>query len=81
MNKFGTLSILTALVCVLVFFILRGPNADLLLCVGILGSLSILGVIFAIVSKRWVAGIIGVLLNGTVLVFVFFLFLAWGIAG
>jgi len=81
MNKFGIFSILMVLISVLIFFILRGPNANLSLAIIILGSLSLLGIIFAIFSKRWISGIIGVLSNGAVLVFVFFLMLAKGIAG
>jgi len=81
MNKFGIFSILMVLISVLIFFILRGPNANLSLAIIILGSLSLLGIIFAIISKRWISGIIGVLSNGAVLVFVFFLLLAKGIAG
>lgn len=81
MNKFGVFSILMVLISVLMFFILRGPNTDLSLAITILGSLSILGIIFAVISKKWLSGIIGVLSNGAVLVFVFFLLLAKGIAG
>jgi len=81
MNKFGAFSIIIALVSVFMFFILRGPNASLPLAITILGSLSILGIIFAILSRRWLAGIIGFLSNGAVLVFTFLLLLAYGIAG
>jgi len=70
MNKFGIFSILMVLISVLIFFILRGPNANLSLAIIILGSLSLLGIIFAIISKRWISGILGVLSNGAVLVFV-----------
>ncbi|AZU62417.1 hypothetical protein [Neobacillus mesonae] len=81
MNKFGVLSILMVLISVLMFFILRGPNADLPLIIIILGSLSLLGIIFAVISKKWLSGVIGVLSNGAVLVCVFFILLAYGIAG
>ncbi|WP_066399716.1 hypothetical protein [Neobacillus mesonae] len=81
MNKFGVLSILMVLISVLMFFILRGPNADLPLIIIILGSLSLLGIIFAVISKNWLSGVIGVLSNGAVLVCVFFILLAYGIAG
>ncbi|WP_312472271.1 hypothetical protein [Neobacillus sp.] len=81
MNKFGVLSILMVLISVLMFFILRGPNRDLPLIIIILGSLSLLGIIFAVISKRWLSGAIGVLSNGAVLVCVYFLLLAYGIAG
>ena len=81
MNKYGVLSILTVLSSVLMFFILRGPNADLPLIIIILGSLSLFGIMFAAISKKWLSGIIGVLTNGVVLVFVYFLLLGYGIAG
>ncbi|WHY87048.1 hypothetical protein QNH39_04075 [Neobacillus novalis] len=81
MNKFGILSITMVLVSVLMFLILRGPNANLTLGIIILGSLSLLGIIFAVISKKWLSGVIGVLSNGAVLVFVFFLLLAKGTAG
>lgn len=81
MHKFGVLSIAMVLVSILMFFILRGPNANLTLMITILGSLSLLGIIFAVISKRLLYGVIGVLFNGAVLVFVYFLLLAKGIAG
>jgi len=81
MNKYGVLSILMVLSSVLMFFILRGPNTDLPLIIIILGSLSLFGIIFAVISKRWLSGIIGVLTNGVVLVFAYFLLLGYGIAG
>jgi len=81
MNKFGVLSILMVLISILTFFTLRGPNANLLLIIIILGSLSLHGIIFAVISKRWLLGVIGVLFNGAVLVSVYFLLLAYGIAG
>ena len=81
MNKWGIFSLLTVAASIISFFILRGPNADLPLAIIILGSLSLLGIIFAVISKRWLSGVIGVLLNGVVLVCVYFLLLAYGIAG
>lgn len=68
MNKWGIFSLLTVAASIISFFILRGPNADLPLAIIILGSLSLLGIIFAVISKRWLSGVIGVLLNGAVLV-------------
>lgn len=58
MNKFGLLSLLMVLISVCLFFILRGPNADLSLAIYILGSLSLLGIIFAVISKKiiWDSG-------------------------
>lgn len=63
------------------FFILRGPNANLTLIITILAILSLLGIIFAIASKNWLFGIVGTVLNGVILVLVYFLLLAKGIGG
>ena len=81
MNKWGIFSLLTVAVSIISFFILRGPNANLPLIAITFGSLSLLGIIFAVISKRWLSGIIGVLLNGIVLVSAYFTLLAYGIAG
>jgi hypothetical protein len=81
MNKYGLLSVLMVLISATVFLILRGPNADLSLAITILGFLSVLGIVFAFLSKKWLSGILGVLTNGAVLIFVFFLLLAKGIGG
>ncbi len=81
MNKFGVLSIAMVLVSILMFFIISGPNANVTLAITVLGSLSLLGIIFAVISKRWLYGVIGVLSNGAVLVVVYLLLLAKGIAG
>ncbi|CAM3878853.1 hypothetical protein [Mesobacillus thioparans] len=81
MNKFGILSILMAITSFVSFLILRGPNANMLIGIIILGSLSLLGIVFAVLSKKWFLIIVGGLMNGGVLVFVFFLLLAKGIAG
>lgn len=81
MNKFGIFSFLTFIASVFSFLVLRGPNVNLSLVIVILGTLSLLGIVFAIVSKQWLSGIIGTVLNGGVLVIVYFLLLAKGIAG
>ncbi|KPL57716.1 hypothetical protein [Rossellomorea vietnamensis] len=81
MNKYGLLSVLMVLISSVAFLILRGPNADLSLAITILGILSVLGIVFAVLSKKWLSGILGVMTNGAVLVFVFFLLLAKGIGG
>ncbi|AWI11313.1 hypothetical protein B4064_3646 [Caldibacillus thermoamylovorans] len=81
MNKWGIFSLLMVAASIISFFILRGPNADLPLVIIILGSFSLLGIIFAVISKRWLSVVIGILLNGAVLVSVYFLLLAYGIAG
>ena len=81
MNKLGFLSFLMVIASITSFLIIRGPNANLMMAIIILGTLSLLGIVFAVLSKKWLSGILGVLLNGGVLVFVFFLVLARGIAG
>ena len=81
MNKLGFLSFLMVIASISSFLIIRGPNANLMMAIIILGTLSLLGTVFAVLSKKWLSGILGVLLNGGVLVFVFFLVLARGIAG
>ncbi|WP_077618367.1 hypothetical protein [Bacillus sinesaloumensis] len=81
MNKLGFFSFLMVIASIISFLILRGPNANLLMGIIILGTLSLLGIVFAVLSKKWLSGIVGGLLNGGVLVFVFFLVLARGIAG
>lgn len=81
MNKLGFLSFLMAIASIVAFFIIRGPNANLMMAIILLGILSLFGIVFAVLSKKWLSGIFGVLLNGGVLVFVFFLVLARGIAG
>ncbi|HDX9629008.1 TPA: hypothetical protein ROY30_002693 [Bacillus cereus] len=63
------------------FFILRGPNANLTLIITILAILSLLGILFAIASKNWLFGIVGTVLNGVIIVVVYFLLLAKGIGG
>ncbi|GAA0610221.1 hypothetical protein GCM10009001_29400 [Virgibacillus siamensis] len=81
MNKkdiLGTLSILTVLISVIFFFIIRGPNANLTLGVIVFTVLSVLGIIFAIASKKFWFILIGIILNGAVLIGAYFLLLAMG---
>ncbi|MGE7861265.1 MULTISPECIES: hypothetical protein [Bacillus cereus group] len=81
MYKLGVFSFLTFLASICSFFILRGPNANLTLIISVLAILSLLGIIFAIASKNWLFGIGGTVLNGLILVVVYFLLLAKGIGG
>ncbi|MDA2036940.1 hypothetical protein PDN58_05800 [Bacillus cereus] len=81
MYRFFGFSCLMFLASICSFFILRGPNANLTLVISILGILSLLSIIFAIASKNWLFGIIGTVLNGLILVVVYFLLLAKGIGG
>lgn len=79
-NIFGALSIVTVLINVIYFFVTRGPNVNLNMAINVLATFSVLGIIFAILSKKMWFIITGILLNGTVLVFVYFLLLAVGIS-
>lgn len=76
----GVLSILTVIISVIFFFIIRGPNANLTLGISVFTGLSVLGIIFAIVSKKLWFVITGIVLNGAVLVIAYFLLLAVGIS-
>ena len=80
-NLWGILSFVTVIISTFFFFISRGPNADITMIVIVFTVLSILGIIFAITSKRLVFIIIGILLNAGVLIFTYFLLLAIGISG
>lgn len=79
-NILGVLSILTVVINTIFFFIIRGPNANLTLGISVFTVLSVMGIIFAILSKKLWFIITGILLNGAVLVFVYFLLLALGIS-
>ena len=79
MNKFGVLSVVMAAISVAAFFTMRGPTGDIYLTIFILSVLSILGLLFATVSKRMLWMIFGIGLNLPVLIFAFFLLLAMGI--
>src|SRR5699024_12281284 len=72
----GFLSILTVKIRVIFFFIIRGPNANLTLGIIVFTVLSVLGLIFAIVSRKLWFVITGIVLNGPGLVFRYFLLLA-----
>lgn len=76
----GVLSILTVIISVIFFFIIRGPNANLTLIISVFTGLSVLGIIFAIASKKLWFVITGIALNGAVLVIAYFLLLAVGIS-
>ncbi|HLQ97527.1 MAG TPA: hypothetical protein VK135_02435 [Candidatus Dormibacteraeota bacterium] len=71
---------LTALFNIIFFFLLRGPRASLLLGMTSFTVLSILGIIFAVNSKKKGFIVLGIILNGLVLVFACFLLLAIGIS-
>ncbi|WP_337969976.1 hypothetical protein [Virgibacillus salexigens] len=79
-NTLGILSLLTVAISVIFFFIIRGPNANLSLGISVFTVLSVLGIIFAALSKKLWFIIAGILLNSGVLVFAYFLLLAIGIS-
>ncbi|WP_404456861.1 hypothetical protein LG329_19610 (plasmid) [Virgibacillus necropolis] len=79
-NVLGFLSILSVIISVIFFFITRGPNANLTLIISVFTFLSVLGIIFAILSKKLWFVITGIILNGGVLVVAYFLLLAVGIS-
>nr|WP_114351825.1 hypothetical protein [Saliterribacillus persicus] len=76
----GILSIVTVVVCIIFFFVVRGPNVNLPLVIGVLISFSVLGIIFAIISKKLWFMITGIILNSAVLVVAYLLLIAVGIS-
>ncbi|MGD6846286.1 hypothetical protein [Rossellomorea aquimaris] len=74
------MSIVTVLISIIFFIIIRGPNANLTLGISVFTILSVFGIIFAIASKKLWYMITGIILNGAVLVFAYFLLLAMGIS-
>lgn len=79
-STIGKLSILTVIINIVFFFIIRGPNASLTLLISVFTVLSTLGIIFAVISKKWSFIIAGIVLNGAVLIIAYFLLLATGIS-
>ena len=79
----GVTSILTVIISIIFFYIQRGPNADIYLGITIFSILSIVGILFSIISwlmsKRLFFLVIGLSGNGFVLVFAFLLLFAMGI--
>ncbi|WP_338472595.1 hypothetical protein R4Z10_07600 [Niallia sp. XMNu-256] len=80
----GISSILPAIISILIFFITRGPDADIYFDITIYGTLSIIGILLAIfswtMSKRIILLMIGLIGNGFVLFCTFLLLLAMGIS-
>ncbi|MGM9928367.1 MAG: hypothetical protein ACI35P_10515 [Bacillus sp. (in: firmicutes)] len=79
MNKFGVLSFLTALVSLIIFLVARGPDAHLPFLAMVFGALSLIGILFAVLSQKLIYLIIGIILNGCVLIGAFLLLLSIGI--
>ncbi len=82
-NKSATLwsfSVLTALISIVFFLIMRGPDVNTTLLATVLTVLSVLGIAFAIVSKKLWFIVTGIILNGAVLVFVGLVLFAIGMS-
>lgn len=77
MNKFGKLSLLMVAFSMGLSFFLRPENAGLFLAV--FAVFSLLGIIFACLSKRWYVIMGGIMLNSAALVFFGLLVLGMGI--
>jgi hypothetical protein len=76
MNKFSKLSLLMVVFSMVLSFFLRPENAGPYLVGFVLFSL--LGILFACLSKRWYAIMGGIVLNGAALVFFGLLVLGMG---
>ena len=76
-------SLLPAIISVIFFFIKRGHDFDIYFGITLFSILSIIGIIFAVVSlvmsKKRIFGWIGLITNVLILVYAFFLQLAMGI--
>ena len=80
MNKYSLLSLLMVIINLIVFFISRGPEANVYVGIILFSTLSIAGIVLAILSQKWYSITAGVILNGSVLIFTFFLLLSLGIS-
>lgn len=80
----GFLSMVPVITSYIVFYVMRGPNADIYKMILIYSILSLLGILLAvfswILSNRILLPIIGLLGNVMVLLTAFFLLLAMGIS-
>ncbi|WP_391122844.1 hypothetical protein [Psychrobacillus sp. L3] len=83
-NILGVTSILPVIICIVIFYVERGPNADIYFIINTFCILSIIGILFAIFSwlltKRLILFIIGLIGNVFVLAAAFLLLLAMGIS-
>ena len=83
-NIIGFGSILSVIISIIFFYIERGPNANIYFIIIVFTILSVIGVLFAILSwkmsKHLLILIIGLIGNGIVLVTTYFLLLAMGIS-
>ncbi|WP_244403542.1 hypothetical protein [Parageobacillus sp. KH3-4] len=83
-NILGVTSLLPVIISIIIFYVERGPNADVYFVITIYGILSIIGILFAVFSwlmtKRFFLPIISLIGNGAVLAIAFLLLLAMGIS-
>jgi hypothetical protein len=83
-NILGVTSLLPVIISIIIFYVERGPNADVYFVITIYGILSIIGILFAVFSwlmtKRFFLPIISLIGNGAVLAITFLLLLAMGIS-
>lgn len=76
-------SLLPGIISIIYFFITRGLDFDIYFGITVFSILSIIGIIFAVISlfisKRRIFGWIGLMVNVLILIFAYFLQLAMGI--
>ncbi|MDQ0427193.1 membrane-associated HD superfamily phosphohydrolase [Planomicrobium stackebrandtii] len=80
MNIFGLLSLLMFVISVTAFLIMRGPDGDIYLTIIVLSTLSVIGVLFAVLSKQLLWKVLGIVVNLIPLLFAFLLLFAMGIS-
>lgn len=80
MNKFGLLSLLMFVISVTAFFMMRGPDGDIYLTIIVLSTLSVIGLLFAALSKKLLWMILGIVVNLIPLIVAFLLLFAMGIS-
>lgn len=80
MNKPGLLSLLMFVISVATFFLMRGPDGNIYLTIIVLSTLSVIGLLFAALSKQLLWMILGIGVNLIPLIFAFLLLFAMGIS-
>jgi|GEM_PF-3156658 len=80
MNKFGLLSLLMFGINVAAFLVMRGPDGDVYFGIIVLSVLSVIGLVFAALSKQLLWTILGIGVNLIPLIFASLLLLAMGIS-
>ena len=82
-NILGLVALLPIIINIVIFFLLRGPDADIYLIIAIYSILSIIGIVLAVrswlLSRRLILLLFGVLGNALVLGVASLLLLAMGI--